>query len=88
MRSGLNIRTALKLSIRITQEEIISIIEDVAYAGTKKNKGALQPPTLLFLTEVIRKTQQKTETLLETGAAMSDAMDEITTALEGGKTNE
>jgi hypothetical protein len=77
----------LKLSVRITPEEIVSIIEDAAYAGTEKNKWALQPPTLLFLKEVIRKTQRKTETLLENGTAMSEAMDEITTLLEGEKTN-
>jgi hypothetical protein len=87
MRSGMSVRAALKLSIRISPEEIVSIIEDAAYAGRERNKWALQPPTLLFLKEVIRKTRQKAETLLETGAAMSEAMDEITIALEGGKTN-
>jgi hypothetical protein len=87
MRSGLNMRAALKLSIHITLEEIVAIIEDAAYAGIERNKGALQPPTLLFLKEVIRKTQKKAEMLLETGEAMSEAIDEITTALEGEKAN-
>jgi hypothetical protein len=81
-------RGAMKIKCSVSPGQLKAITDDLAYAKSMNRESPIQPPTYLFLNQVVDTVKARIKRVHGESLSMAEAVHISLTTFEGGKKHE